>query len=176
MQLGANNSSQKNKVSAIRFKTEDRVLVLTCTESGVMLPIDERGQVNANNPRLSLVMEAIDPNKVEDSEEILQKRVRTLAREIINSIPLEEVTLPRPGQRAVVAAMVSMKKPAKVVRVYQTMLLRAEIEDVPNYVHVPYELLTTCGILCPAMLDIVEQLEHFECFQDFVASIADEED
>lgn len=172
MQL--NTDSKQKKPKARQYTLELRVMALTCTKTGIMLPLDEHAVVVANHPHLSRAVELID-DRAEDAEELMQKRMRTIVRNIINNIPLQEVTLPTPNQNCAHEIMLDQKKPEKIARVFNIMLLRAEVEDVPNYVHIPYEDLETSERLCPNMREIFKQLNHFGSLEDFIDSYEGDE-
>ena len=176
LQTTVNKNSYPALVSISEYETRGYVMVFACTKTGLMLPLDASGKISASHPFLSAEIGPINCLNGDEYTEILNKRVRAIARAIIEKSSLQEVHVPRKGQMASAAAMTKLKKRDKNMKIYQIMLLRAEVEEVPDYIHVPYEGLSKNGRLCPIMKDIIEQLEHFECFEDFASRIEDEED
>lgn len=174
-QTTASNQSYPALVTVSEYGTRDHVMVLACTKTGVMLPLDETGMISASHPFLSEAIGTINTLNGDMYTEILHKRVRAIARVIIERSPLQEIHVPRKGQVASAATMAKLKKRDKDMKVYQTMILRAEAEDALGFVHLPYSGLSKDKRLCPVMKDIIEQLEQLECFEDFVSTFTDED-
>lgn len=176
----ATTSRNKQKFPALvtvsEYGTKDHLMVLACTETGVMLPLDEAGKISANHPFLSEDIGAINTLDGDAFIDIQRKRARTLAREILKRSTLQEVHLPRWDQVTSAAIPTALKEHDQNMIIYQVMFLRAEEENAPGYVHVPYAELTKDVRLCPVMRDVIAQLVYLDGFEDFVSKFTDEED
>ncbi len=163
-------------VSVSEYGTKDHLMVLTCTKTGVMLPLDETGMISASHPFLSEEIGTINVLDGDTYLEIQRKRSRTHAREILKRSTLQEVHLPRWDQVTSAAIPTVLKEHDQNMIIYQVMFLRAEEENAPHYVHVPYAELTKDVRLCPVMRDVIVQLVYLDGFEDFVSKLTDEED